>query len=294
MKPITTLAATLASVGFVRAHVAAFTKGMYCLNGTQPGVEDLNTNTVVNPLFQLPKNQWWMQHDRGCDSEQVAPSPGDFLDLPAGGSFTVELASNRAQSSLSYDGKFTSEWPDGKDHPEDWHSPSPDTCLNANPDKLGGAMHTHNESTAAGTAFAISYNSDLSKVTMENLVVFTLLEHTPWKRIATYQVPQDMPPCPEGGCYCAWLWVPDGCGEPNMYMQNFKCRVTGSTSNRTLAPAKPPVYCADGTTPCVPGAKQMIAWNQAEGNNVETPAGVSPGYNQKMGWQPGAQNDIFQ
>ncbi|KAK6951498.1 hypothetical protein Daesc_008033 [Daldinia eschscholtzii] len=176
MKYFTTVVSTLASVGFVRAHVAAFTKGMYCLNGTEPGVENLNTNSVVNPLFQLPKNQWWMQHDRGCDSEQVAPSPGDFLELPAGGSFTVELASNRAQSTLSYDGKFTSEWPDGKDHPEDWHSPSPDTCLNANPDQAGGAMHTRNESTAAGTAFAISYNSDLSKVTMENLVVFTVLE----------------------------------------------------------------------------------------------------------------------
>lgn len=30
---------------------------------------------------------------------------------------------------------------------------------------------------------------------------------TPWKRIATYQVPQDLPACPEGGCHCAWLWV---------------------------------------------------------------------------------------
>lgn len=29
---------------------------------------------------------------------------------------------------------------------------------------------------AAGTAFAISYQSDLSAVTMENLAVFTVLE----------------------------------------------------------------------------------------------------------------------
>jgi hypothetical protein len=36
-------------------------------------------------------------------------------------------------------------------------------------------LHTRNESMAAGTAWAISYQSDLSGVTMENLVVFTTL-----------------------------------------------------------------------------------------------------------------------
>ena len=39
-----------------------------------------------------------------------------------------------------------------------------------------GALHASNRSTTAGTAFAISYESDLSKVTIENLVVFTTLE----------------------------------------------------------------------------------------------------------------------
>lgn len=37
-------------------------------------------------------------------------------------------------------------------------------------------MHAHDQSTTAGTAFAISYQSDLSKVTMENLVVFSVLD----------------------------------------------------------------------------------------------------------------------
>ncbi|OTA89157.1 hypothetical protein M434DRAFT_34512 [Hypoxylon sp. CO27-5] len=285
MRTTTTIITTLASAISVEAHVAAWARGMYCLNGTEPGVENLNTNTAVNPLWDLPKSQWWMQHDRGCD--QFPPADGDSLELPAGGSFTVELAHNRAQTTLSYNGQFTSEWPDGENHPEDWHSPSPDACLD------DGAMHTHNESTAAGTAFAISYNSDISKVTIENLAVFTVLEHTPWKRLATYEVPADLPPCPEGGCYCAWLWVPDGCGEPNMYMQNFRCHVTGSNSGKVVAPAKAPKYCGDDKTSCVPGAKQMIAWNQADGNNVQVPQGVSPGYNAKMGWSNGAQNDIF-
>ena len=85
---------------------------------------------------------------------------------------------------------------------------------------------------------------------------------TPWKRVATYDVPKDLPACPPGGCYCAWLWVPDGCGQPNMYMANYKCHVTNTSSNRKLAPAKAPVYCKDNQSACVKGAKQMIAWNR--------------------------------
>jgi hypothetical protein len=46
------------------------------------------------------------------------------------------------------------------------------------------------------------------------------------------------------------------------YMQGFKCSVTGSTSAKTVAPAKPPIYCGDGKNKCVTGAKQMIAWNR--------------------------------
>lgn len=115
-----------------------------------------------------------MQHDRGCD--QFPPADDDSLELPAGGSFTVELAHNRAQTTLSFNGQFVSDWPDGQQHPEDWHSLSPDNCLDSNADHLGGAMYIHNASTAVGTAFAISYKSDISKVTMENLAVFAVLE----------------------------------------------------------------------------------------------------------------------
>ena len=41
--------------------------------------------------------------------------------------------------------------------------------------------------------------SDLSKVTPDNLVVFSVRYHTPWKRVTSYDVPADMPGCPEGG-----------------------------------------------------------------------------------------------
>lgn len=80
-------------------------------------------------------------------------------------------------------------------------------------------VHTPNEEQAAGTAFAISYNSDIKQVTPENLVVFSVLyqyvrhlkpvsrsspqnsRSTPWKRLVEYQVP-NLPACPPDGCHC--------------------------------------------------------------------------------------------
>ncbi|KAF2119327.1 hypothetical protein BDV96DRAFT_486657 [Lophiotrema nucula] len=264
---------------------------MYCRGGNSTTSDDQNTNLAVNPLYNLTKENWWFQHHRGCDV--APPKTAEFLELPANGEFTVELAHNRAFTTLSYDGKFVTDWPDGKEHPEDWNGyntdGTPAVCL-----KEDGALHTYNESSAGGTAFAISYHSELKDVTMENLVVFTTLYHTPWKRLATYKVP-DLQACPEGGCTCAWLWVPNGCGEANMYMQGFKCNVTNaSPTAKPLAPAQVATYCEDDASKCVKGAKQMLAWHQLTGNNIETEQWVTPNYNQKCGWAEGAQTDIFE
>lgn len=160
-----------ALVAVIRAHTAGFARGMYCLNGNDTSKPNLNSNAPVTPLYQLSQKDWWFHHDNGCD--QVPPEDGDILELPAGGSFTLELAHNQAQTSLSYDCKYCSDWPDGKEHPEDWHGAEDGSegCI-----QNDGALHTQNETAAAGTAMAISYESNLSAVTMENLAVFTVLE----------------------------------------------------------------------------------------------------------------------
>jgi len=271
----------------VSAHVAPFAKGMYCRNGPQSS-EDLNSYKIVYPLYQHKFEEWWMHHVDDCD--QYPPPDGEFLDLPAGGSFTVEMGSNRAKTSLSYGGQYTSDWPDGGHYPDDYHRSE---CI------ISPNLHTENQSMAAGTAFAISYHSDIKAVTQDNLVVFTVLDHTPWKRLATYQVPAALPACPPGGCHCAWGWVPNGCGQPNMYMQPFRCRVTGAKSTTPVAAAQPPRWCEDNSNGCVKGAKQMIYWHQLTGNNIEvdgwdkTGRPKSPAYNMKLGFANGAQNDIF-
>ncbi|KIM49751.1 hypothetical protein M413DRAFT_59720 [Hebeloma cylindrosporum] len=283
--------ATLLSASLLlgaNAHLAAWHKGMYCLNGNT-GASDLNSYSIVTPLYQLNFNDWWFHHINGCDN--FPPADGDHIDLPAGGTFSVEIGSNRAKTSLSYGGRDMSDWPDGNHYPEDYVLSF--NIFTPRYHLIFAAVHAQNRSRAAGTAFAISYQSDIKKVTPDNLVVFTVRYNTPWKRVLVYDVPANMPPCPPGGCICAWGWVPNGCGQPNMYHQPFKCRVSGSKSNTPLAVPKPPVWCEGNPGGCTKGAKQMVYWNQNSGNNVHVSGWdlngdpKSPAYNSKMGFPDG-------
>jgi len=87
-----------------------------------------------------------MHYDQKCD--EFPPAFEDFIELPVGGSFDVELASNRAWTGFSYNGRYTPAWGDGMDHPDDDNVPSCITLSN---------IHAQNYTMAAGTAFAISY-----------------------------------------------------------------------------------------------------------------------------------------
>ncbi|KAJ6460359.1 hypothetical protein C8R47DRAFT_1242837 [Mycena vitilis] len=284
--------------------------GMYCLNGngTTPANDSWNTDETVNPLYKMTKKDWWFHHYDACD--EFPPAEGVFLELPANGEFTVELATNRAFTSLSYDGtqartldllrylstlltrSLTGTFPGGQDHINYTEFRKGVDCITS------PNLHTKSESMAAGTAFAISYESDISQVTPENLVVFSILYHTPWKRVVNYPVP-NLPACPPDGCICAWGWVPNGCGEPNMYMHGLRCKVTGEPGTTALASAVPPNWCEDSPANCTTGARQMIYWNQLDGNNIVVSGNdlsgspKSPAYNSVLGFHEGAQHDIF-
>ncbi|KAJ3740365.1 hypothetical protein DFH05DRAFT_399210 [Lentinula detonsa] len=281
------LVATLSAAALVHAHIAAFTKGMWCINGSTG--DNFNSDDPVLPLYELEFDQWWMHASNGCN--QRPPNPGDFLTLPSGDSVVLELASNQAFTSLSYGGRLTSDWPNGQDYPDNNTNPSCITAPN---------LHTQNQSMAAGTALAISYQSDITKVTPENLAVISVAYNTPFKRLATYQIPDGLPPCPEGGCICGWSWIPNGCGQPNMYFSASRCQVSGNTdSSKSLGSPKPAAWCEGNSTACVKGPKQMLYWHQASGNNIEVSGydlsgePKSPAYNAKCGFADGAQSDIF-
>ena len=102
--------AALLLPALANAHIASFGPGMYCKGGLT-GENNQNNNLPVAPLYQLTKDKWWFQHDRGCDT--APPPAGEFLDLPVGENFTVEHGNNQAFTMLSYGGKSATDWPDG-------------------------------------------------------------------------------------------------------------------------------------------------------------------------------------
>ncbi|KAN0097976.1 hypothetical protein V8E55_002422 [Tylopilus felleus] len=276
--------------------MAPFHPAMWALNGTTPGEVNYNNKEPVTPLYQLPYDQYWMHAVNGCN--KFPPEEGVYLDLPAGKSFTVQIAQNRAYTSLK-PGAVVTNWGDGQKHPKGYGinnlgglKPSTSGCI-PSPN-----LHTQNQSMAAGTAFAISYESDITKVTPENLVVFSVAYNTPYELTATYAVPSGMPSCHSGGCICT---IPNGCGQRNMYMFPYRCRVIpDSTPPKAIGTPKPARWCEDDPSQSVKGPKQIMIWHQKEKNNIEVSGNdlsghpKSPAYNAKCGFKDGAQHDIFE
>ncbi|KZV79310.1 hypothetical protein EXIGLDRAFT_846655 [Exidia glandulosa HHB12029] len=285
----------LASVICVQAHVAAWTKGMYCRNGLSDKNEP-NSGWAAVPVWNLRRDEWFMHGE--C--RKYPPPDGEFLEIPANGHFFAELSSNRAFTHLSYNGALVTGWGDGKHHDDDYSVEKPGGFPLSGSGCIGSPnLHAKRESDAAGTVFAIAYKSDIEDIEMDELAVFTVAPNTPFKLNARYDVP-NLPECPAGGCICAWGWVPNHCGQANVYMHPYRCKVTNARPDaRPPARARPPVWCEGNPEGCMRGAKQMVIAHQAEGNNVVLSgkqadgSWKSPGYNAKMGFAPGAQHDIF-
>ncbi|KAE9405808.1 hypothetical protein BT96DRAFT_811684 [Gymnopus androsaceus JB14] len=285
------------------AHLAVFTPGMWCANGTDGN--NPNSDDPVTPLYELEQAQWWFHADNGCAN--APPKDGDILELPAGQTITLEIATNQGYTTMSFDGEFSSDWPDGGTYPSDYVclSPCPQSSqLNVFLQNVPSCitspnMHTQNQSMAAGTALAIAYVSDIADVTPENLVVFSVTYNTPWLRLTDYEIPADMPACPEGGCICGWGWIPNACGQSNIYHEAIRCNVTGATSTTPVGTPQAPVWCEDDPSACVTGPKQMLYWHQASGNNIEVDGNdlagelKSPAYNAKCGFSHGEFKTIL-
>lgn len=76
-------------------------------------------------------------------------------------------------------------------------------------------------------------------------------------------------------------------------MLPYRCKVTGMTGSAAVDSAIPATWCEDNPANCTSGARQLLYWNQLEGDNIEVNgtdlAGDprSPGYNPKVGFSNG-------
>ncbi|TFK91420.1 hypothetical protein K466DRAFT_515481 [Polyporus arcularius HHB13444] len=278
------LAITSLAAREARGHISIWHPSMYGFNVTDKTFP--YDNRPVTPLTNYTFDQWWFHGHL-----DYPPNPGDFFELPAGKPATAEVACNKGLTSYF----ASSEGGDVRqgDNP----CPSDDGSFPS------GAMHTVDFNDLKGCALAIAYESDVTKIKPEDFTVFSVNQTCVWTRFTDFQVPARMPACPEDGCHCAWFWVHSQLsgGEQN-YMNGFKCKVTGSTSNVALAMPTVPRRCGadpqNGKTDTVPGnctygAKQPFYWFQAERNNMFEGTYAPPFYTDLYNFKDGAQDDIF-
>lgn len=88
---------------------------------------------------------------------------------------------------------YTSYWAEvASEQPPQDNDPCPGLQQNA--------THTHGIDDLGGCALAIAYESDATQVKPEDFTVFSVNQTCVWTKDTEFQVPADMPACPNGKC----------------------------------------------------------------------------------------------
>ncbi|KGB74552.2 hypothetical protein CNBG_0390 [Cryptococcus deuterogattii R265] len=260
----------------VSAHIALWDPAMYGWN------DNPNQSDPVTPLMDLPFDQWWFH-----GYIDIPPTNNSIMELPAGGTYHGQVACNKALTSYGLiPAQQTSIY----------------ACDGIGPSGGIGAMHTSDawESTdtkdVKGCAIGIAYESNVTKIQPEDFTVISVNYSCPWKKHVEFQIPSNLPPCPDGGCHCMWGWVhaADAGSEQN-YFLGYRCNITGATGVTPLPRANTANKCdyPIDTSNCTVGAKQPHYWFQKERNNNFQGTYDPPFYNGAYGFMNGAQTDLF-
>ncbi|KAH9902992.1 hypothetical protein C8Q73DRAFT_742224 [Cubamyces lactineus] len=279
--PASLAVAAAAFASTASAHIAFWTPAMYGFNVTDQTFPYDNRPQV--PLYNMTFDQWWFHGHIG-----YPPNPGDFFELQAGGEVDGILSCDKG-ATVYYNSS------QGGDVGYGSNSPCPGAPMSE--------YHTTGFDDLKGCALAIAYKSDVNDVQPDDFVIFSVNQTCVWEMHTKFQVP-NLPACPEDGCHCAWFWIHSiDSGSEQIYMNGFKCKVTGDVGTQPLGKPAVPRRCGadpDNGRPdptpgnCTIGAKLPMYWYQREGNNMFEDTYHAPYYDDLYGFHDGAQNDIFQ
>ncbi|GAA6055791.1 hypothetical protein JCM3770_004803 [Rhodotorula araucariae] len=281
MPSATSIFATAAAVAGlftqVAGHMSIWHPSMY---GVGPNWEYAAgpPTDPIGPYFYF--DDWWF---RGPAFRSLPPVNGDVMNLPAGGSVTIEIACHYAWTSYGY---ATTE---------------PGSALDACPGDNAGPYHSGDPNSKeidnnllSGCALGIADVDNINDVTMDNLAIFSVNHECVKQKETSFEIPAKMPACTGEKCICAWFWLANN-GTGNFYMTPFDCSVSGSPADATpIAPPQDPVFCKNNPSSCTTGSKRPIyAYNFP--TNVPWIGNYDrAGYHASWSFGTnGAQNDIF-
>ena len=153
------------------------------------GFNITDTNRPQDPLMNLPFDQWWFHGHL-----EYPPHPDSIMQLPVGGA---------AISQLSCDKDATTYWPSGPGGNQMSTSQPDSPC----PGAPISEFHTTGIEDVGGCALAVAYKSEASEVQPDDFVVFSVNQTCVWYMHTAFQIPADMPQCPNNKCICAWFWL---------------------------------------------------------------------------------------
>ncbi|KAH9959614.1 hypothetical protein BC827DRAFT_1268677 [Russula dissimulans] len=271
----------------VSAHACIWHPSMWGFNlSAQAWPNGKPIDRPQDPIYNRTFDGWWFHGHLG-----YPPHPDDILQLTPGEPTVFELACDKGNTNY-WQSNPGGDSRDPQNLDLNW------PCVNNPP----AQFHTVNESTLGGCALSIAYKSDINEVQPEDLTIFSVQEICVWTRFTPFEIPAEMPPCPNGKCICAWHWIHQAIsGSEQMYMVGFQCNPQNATGTRPLARPRVPNRCGHdplnpelNLTACVPGAKQPLFWLQAERNNMFNEYHDPPLYQPWYGFETGAQTDIFE
>ncbi|KZV72373.1 hypothetical protein PENSPDRAFT_576158 [Peniophora sp. CONT] len=268
----------LALAGQAAAHAAIWHPSMYGFNQT------VGSNRALDPLSYDENDSWWFHGHL-----KYPPHPEDIMQLPVGGEQMLEISCDKGVTSYwdSAPGGNTFD-PSQPDYP----------C----PGQPLSQFHTTNKDDTGGCALAVAYKSNAWEVQPEDFVVFSVNQTCVWSMHTYFQVPDNMPPCPDGKCTCAFFWGHQAdSGSAQIYMNGFQCNMAGATNTQALPLGEPARRCgndiylnrAADPANCTIGAKQPNYWDQLEGNNHNEDIMDPPSYQSLYGFMDGAQTDLY-
>ncbi|KAF8519414.1 hypothetical protein JB92DRAFT_2898387 [Gautieria morchelliformis] len=273
---------------FAGAHIALWDKSMFGLCGKNR--QCVNQADPTNPLVGLTFDQWWWH-----GYLNYPPVNNDIMALPAGKSVTVQLAGNSAWTKVGQHPEAF--WPGGAKQGQMNEAIENNHAYWS--DGGAGNLHTSGHSDIAGCVLSIAYTDNAKTVRPEDMVVFSVQHECVWHRDTVFDVPADMPPCPNGKCMCSWWWIHNSNGGlDQIYQTPFQCNITYAQGQKVSTTAVgrpvPATNCANDPSKCIKGPKLPMYWKQKECNNMPEPGHFAPTYNTNYGFAQGAQNDIFQ
>ncbi|KAF8337592.1 uncharacterized protein EI90DRAFT_3256312 [Cantharellus anzutake] len=281
----------------VNAHISVFHPAMWGFNTNADTPTPVGgDNRPVIPLMNRKFNDWWFH---GLLNDP--PAADAIVQMPVGQTTMLETVCDKGASSY-------------------WNSSAGHTFVQTGDDNYPcpgyplSQFHTTGINDLGGCALSIAYKSDVNQVTPDDFVIFSVQHQCVWTRWTAFDVPADMPACPNGKCICAWHWasqcitgyvkaLTDTLSQfrSTIQIRDLNRSKSGSHRDETPWETPGPRYCgADSAKnkPAVPsnctyGAKSPMWWFQAEGNNMFEDAMDAPTYNDRYHFSQGAQVDIF-